>query len=430
MTEWNYINDNNKDILLIKNGEKDCKVRPYLSISDVELVSERLQESQDVNYRWIMAEIIANHTRNFFSPSEINEQEDALFEKYIDICISGDSRLKESYEAFELPDNNKRFVLAVDTTGRELAKELAKELSETWKKSIGPTISKIAQSTEIRQNFAQAIAPALKMSETLKSITSDLQATWQSTWLGNLKGITKSYKSMIPDYSKMFWGISSALQELVNNIHIPTITEEDKKQLIQSYTTWGKLGWTPPPNAEFNVFNTEPKDAKDAYQRLRGYFTASAMDELFTEIRQLKHIKKTDFDEAVNCFKTGYYKACSLILFSLIDSRLIRSQIDEERNGAGMRMSGKRAAKKLFGRIESKYIKESMLFTVFNQVNILSALETVFEAGKDFKVQPTVINRNFVDHGMLYRKVTRKDCIMLFLLLYNFTMHLNSFVGT
>lgn len=426
MTEWKYLNDNDKEVLVIKIGDKDCKVRPYLSISDMELVSDRLQESHDVDYRWVVAEIIANHTRDIFNPSEINKLENALFAKYIDICISGDSRLKENYEALEFPDSNKRFVLAVDTTGRQVAKEL----SETWKKSIGPTLSKVAESTEaMRQNLAQAITPALKMSETLKSITSAWQVTWQSTWLENLKRITESYKSMIPDYSKMFSGLSSALQELVNNIHIPTITEEDKKRLIQSYTAWGKLGWTLPPNAELNVFNSEPIDAKDAYQRLRGCFTASAMDDLFTEIRQLKHIKKSDFDEAVDCFKNGNYKACSLILFSLIDSRLIRSQIDEERNRAGMRPSGKQAAINLFGRIESKYITESMLFTVLDQVNILAALETVFEAGKDFKIQPTVINRNFVDHGMLYRNVTRKDCIMLFLLLYNFTEHLNSFVG-
>ena len=426
MAEWNYSNDNDKEILLIKIGDKDCKVRPYLSISDIELVGDRLQGSSDVDYRWIVAEIIANHTRSFFSSSEINEQEKALFEKYIEICISGDSKLKENYETLELPDNNKRFVLAVDITG----KQLAKELSETLKKSLGPALSKVSESTEaIRQNLVQAIAPALKTSEILKSITSTWQSTWQSTWLDNLKGIAESYKSMIPDYSEMFSGISSALQELVNNIHIPTITEEYKNRLIQSYTAWGKHGWTLPPNAELSVFNTKPKDAKDAYKRLRGYFTASAMDDLFSEIRQLKHIKKSDFDEAVNCFKNGNYKACSLILFSLIDSRLIRSQIDKERNRAGMRPSGKKAAKNLFGRIESKYITESMLFTALDQVNILAALETVFEAGKDFKVQPTVINRNFVNHGMLYRKVTRKDCIMLFLLLYNFTEHLNSFVG-
>ncbi len=99
MTEWKYLNDNDKEVLVIKIGDKDCKVRPYLSISDMELVSDRLQESRDVDYRWVVAEIIANHTRDIFNPSEINKLENALFAKYIDICISGDSRLKENYEA-------------------------------------------------------------------------------------------------------------------------------------------------------------------------------------------------------------------------------------------------------------------------------------------------------------------------------------------
>lgn len=32
------------------------------------------------------------------------------------------------------------------------------------------------------------------------------------------------------------------------------------------------------------------------------------------------------------------------------------------------------------------------------------------------------MNRNFVDHGMLHRKVRRMDCIQLFLAYYNFLM--------
>lgn len=418
--------NNDKELLLIKVGDKSYEVRPYLSISDMQIVSDKLQENRDVDYKLIVAEVITKHTHDTFSPLEISELDDIIIEKYINICVSTDSRLKEYYESLDIPDKNKRFVLAVDASG----KELAKELSETWKQSVGPTLSNISESTEaMRKSLAQAIAPALKMSDTLKAITSECQKTWQSTLAEKLKAIAESYKNMIPDYSQIFSGISSALQELVNNIHIPTITEEDKNRLIQSYTAWGKQGWTIPPHAELSVFNTEPKDANDAYQRLRRYFNDSALDNIFGEIRQLKHIKKSDFEEAVNCFRAGNNKACALILFSLIDARLIRSQLDEERNRAGMRPSGKQAAVNLFGRIESKYITESMLFTVLDQVNILAALEIIFEGCKDFKVQPKVINRNFVDHGMLYRKVTRKDCIMLFLLLYNFTEHLNSYVG-
>ena len=54
-------------------------------------------------------------------------------------------------------------------------------------------------------------------------------------------------------------------------------------------------------------------------------------------------------------------------------------------------------------------------------------MKTFFDHGNDFKIQPEVINRNFVTHGMLHRNVSRRDCIMLFLLLYNFTEHINSF---
>ena len=39
--------------------------------------------------------------------------------------------------------------------------------------------------------------------------------------------------------------------------------------------------------------------------------------------------------------------------------------------------------------------------------------------GDDFVKEPDVINRNFVGHGMNRRKVRRKDCIQLFLALYN-----------
>ena len=43
-----------------------------------------------------------------------------------------------------------------------------------------------------------------------------------------------------------------------------------------------------------------------------------------------------------------------------------------------------------------------------------------YKGGDDFKEQPDIMNRNFVDHGMLHRKVRRIDCIQLFLVYYNF----------
>jgi len=60
-----------------------------------------------------------------------------------------------------------------------------------------------------------------------------------------------------------------------------------------------------------------------------------------------------------------------------------------------------------------------MLFIAMFYTNLFACLKKVFESGKDFKNQPDVINRNFLDHGMMTNKVRKKDCIQLFLLYYN-----------
>lgn len=67
---------------------------------------------------------------------------------------------------------------------------------------------------------------------------------------------------------------------------------------------------------------------------------------------------------------------------------------------------------------EENYVTQSVdLF--FKCKNVFSCLNEVFEDANDFKQQPLIINRNFIDHGMLHRKVCKKDCIQIFLLYYN-----------
>ena len=141
----------------------------------------------------------------------------------------------------------------------------------------------------------------------------------------------------------------------------------------------------------------------------------------------MPNLKKSDLEEAIECFKGKKYKSCCLILFSMIDSKLIRLQDDSNRDNRGYRRSGYKAAKNLFDRIEAKYVTEMMLSTILNSKNLIEAFRSFFSNGDDFKVQPKILNRNYLVHGMLYRKVIRKDCVMLFLLLYNFTKYINSF---
>lgn len=403
-------------LLLVLNG-KSTEIKPYLSLADIEFVANKSGNTSEEDYLRSVAEIIASHTRGVFSAEEVLHIGKDTIDHYIQICVNTDKVLQEKYNETETEDQYEKFVLAIE----KCIHFYAKNLSESFEKALLPAIKPIAESTQdIIKNISKSIEPIIKVSESIQAMISSMQNIWSDS-MNSLIHVL----SDMPDYSRMFEGIRASVKELLKNITIPTITEEEKQHWIDSYTLWGKFGWTLPPLGEVGIFNDPPCNMKEANRIIRSCTSDSEMIELFKELREMKHIRKSDIEEAIDCFKGKHYKSCVMIIFSLIDARLIRSQIDSDRKRNGQRPSGKTAAVNLFGRIEAQYIDQSMLFTVLNQVNILAALETVFEVGGDFKNQPSVINRNFLDHGMLHRNVTKRDCVMMFLLLYNFTQHLN-----
>lgn len=110
-----------------------------------------------------------------------------------------------------------------------------------------------------------------------------------------------------------------------------------------------------------------------------------------------------------------------MLLFSLIDAKLIRLQRKEDvSEKTKRRCSGASAIKKIKQRIETEQDINETFLLLLSFVNLFACMEVFFEDAKDFKKQPTLINRNFLQHGMLTRKVTKRDCIQLFLLYYNF----------
>lgn len=103
-----------------------------------------------------------------------------------------------------------------------------------------------------------------------------------------------------------------------------------------------------------------------------------------------------------------------MILFGLINARHIRLQRKEEYQ-RGRRATGRKAAKYVLMRIDDK----SDLLKMLSIKNLLSCLEIMFKDGNDFIEQYPVINRHFLDHGMLTRRVKRMDCVQIFLAYYN-----------
>ncbi len=212
--------------------------------------------------------------------------------------------------------------------------------------------------------------------------------------------------------------MSEIISESVQRIRIPALSEERKQELIEAHKLWGSYGWTMNPceNAK-KIFEHMPSDKKSADIIALKQCSGQKMEQIFEIISETKRVKKADFEEAVFDYNHRQYKSCALILFSLVDAVLIRLQKKSDLNGK-RRKVGLSAVSEAKKRTETD-INTQMLFIAMFYTNLFACLEKVFESGKDFKNQPDVINRNFLDHGMMTNKVRKKDCIQLFLLYYN-----------
>lgn len=351
-----------------------CDVTAFLSMHDFEAF---IQNDSD-NAKYIFAEFVHKKivpgAYTIPTVDEIASASDENFKPLIDALLKKDSTLQECFgKQSEDAPLCQRFVFAV----KDESKIFAQNIAEAFKNVVIPKFD-------------------FPVHQIIENIGNRLQQ------------ITNAINSIV-----------SVTSELWKSIQIPTISEERKAEIASAQVKWGELGWTQPPNSPIGLFSTAPGCNDDANKVAMQYCTSEEMEDLFNILRGMNRVKKSDIEEAIFDYKNGKYKSSVLVLFGLIDARLIRLQRKEDRNAKGRRAVGASAAKKLFSRIEKEQDIKKKCFLLFSFLNVNSCLQKVFEDGDDFKKQPLVINRNFVDHGMMHRKVTKRDCIQLFLLYYN-----------
>ena len=207
---------------------------------------------------------------------------------------------------------------------------------------------------------------------------------------------------------------TSTIAGLIARLTIPRISEERKQELIAASQNWGNFGWALLPEDFFS--NECPDNIADADKIGRGLYNSQRMTDIFIQLR-VKKIKKSDLEEAIFCFKHRKYKACSLILFSFIDAIFIKKHpLQKEKRPVGLG-----AIKSYRQKCETESNIESTFFQFLRFLNVMTCLEAMFAYGYNFRREPEIINRNFVEHGMSRRNVRKKDCIQLFLVLYNLT---------
>ena len=283
----------------------------------------------------------------------------------------------------------------------------------------------IPELPELPENFAE-IAEAtqerlavLAASGVLKAI-ENLNQTFSRQAIEMIQSISRAMQEYWSTTIVRLAETASQLIDTIANLNIPSLSEEEKKRLIDSHRLWGQYGWTYIPSMPIKMFYTEPENIKAANKKAIMYCSDSEMNKLFDSLRKWK-LNHSDLDSAIFCYQNKQYKACALLLCGLIDSKLIRLQTDKHRPvGAG-------AVAKLKESYDGS--GEKMLAEAMFVYNLLAYLETLFAGGKGFKAEPDILNRNYIGHGMNHRAVRKRDCIQLFLALNNlmhfFDLYLN-----
>ncbi len=281
-------------------------------------------------------------------------------------------------------------------------------------------------SPELRNVLQGFEEMSLKYSSLYNSLHSAIDNMHLDEIVSSVGVATIQFSELINRYVDEYYRVKRILDETIGNIlrpiedavrRIPVITDERKEELLESYKTWGEYGWTVIPQASLGFFNQAPTSRVEANKAALSQCTNTSMKVVFDETLKLKKVRLSDYNEAVADFNDKRYKSCAMILFALIDSNLVRLQEKAQNNKR--RPSGVAAARSIRDKVSTDEDIKHSLFMLLDCTNLFSALQALFKDGNDFREQPETINRNFLDHGMLHRKVKRMDCIQLFLLYFN-----------
>ena len=373
------MNKNNNiriDIDYIMSGKH--KIEVFISPNDI-LIAENAINNNRTDYKEITKEIVKSHC-----DSDNVLIDDDTLNKYIDELIKTNPQITEFFDDKE-NDKYANFVHLLKkyysnyTSGRIEISQTINRLSEVY----------------------------------TKVLTHDVLTASFDSIRNSINNITKAISTTFN--INMLDSINNSISNIVNaikNIHF-SYSDEDKNELIKAYADWGRLGWTFSPHMDLDFIKNIPNDAKKANRIMDNYYRKNNdLKYILNELNNAR-LKQDDLTEALKDYELGHYKSCSMILFGLIDSILIRNKYNKK----GNRKTGEGAIKII--KAKTIDVNDYPLFVYLAKLNLYNALSTFFIGGDNFKIQHNIINRNLLDHGMMYKKVKKRDCIQLFLALYN-----------
>lgn len=222
------------------------------------------------------------------------------------------------------------------------------------------------------------------------------------------------------DFSSVFSGFNDIVRGIQNQISdslakikssLPEFNWDDWNEGMKY---WGENGWTIIPHAPAGLFKTKIADKSERDKIALRYLRKNDMEDLFSNLQGMR-LNHKDLNEAIYCYNNKCYKACAMILCSMIDGMIYKRQPVKK----GSRRKGD---SRFFEKIKESGLKEDLLqqsFFLLQMNNLIAYLTKLFENGKDFQLDTKVLNRNFLLHGMSKKNVSQKECKQLFLAVYN-----------
>ncbi len=178
---------------------------------------------------------------------------------------------------------------------------------------------------------------------------------------------------------------------------------------VEKWTEYRWIPFLPNDSAAFISKAMLPPDTKEEADRLMlDKLDDANLQSLFNEIEKLipeYNLNVQNWNEARKCFNMGCYTACSLLLYSLIDSIFIKGQ---------PQTNSLKLAEKAVGLL-NKDDKVKHFVTAKATINVVQEL---YKSASNFSISDHN-NRNMMSHGMNIDNPDKTDTIKLFVLLFN-----------
>lgn len=132
------------------------------------------------------------------------------------------------------------------------------------------------------------------------------------------------FSSVFTELNNVFSGIREQIRDSLTEFKnlLPEFDWDDWDEGIKH---WGEYGWTMIPNAPIGLFKTKISDESERDKIALQYLRKKDMDDLFKELQKMR-LNHSDLNEAIYCYNNRCYKACAMILCSIIDGIIYKRQ--------------------------------------------------------------------------------------------------------